>query len=101
MIDPDGYNVYAVELYADSLSFDINGVHTFTYPRINTDKEGQFPFDRDFYLMLDMQLGGSWVGRIEPNDLPMEMWIDWVHFYKKWRFIRTGIIQYINPKLEF
>jgi beta-glucanase (GH16 family) len=82
-IDPDDYNVYAVELYADSLSFDINGVHTFTYPRINTDKEGQFPFDRDFYLMLDMQLGGSWVGRIEPDDLPVEMWIDWVRFYQK------------------
>ncbi|MDR1103677.1 MAG: glycoside hydrolase family 16 protein [Tannerella sp.] len=82
-IDPDGYNVYAVELYADSLSFYINGAHTFTYPRIETDREGQFPFDREFYLLLDMQLGGSWVGRVEPADLPVEMHIDWVKFYKK------------------
>ncbi|MDR2041891.1 MAG: glycoside hydrolase family 16 protein [Tannerella sp.] len=82
-IDPDDYNVYAVELYADSLSFYINGTHTFTYPRIVTEKEGQFPFDREFYLLLDMQLGGSWVGRVEPDDLPVEMQIDWVRFYKK------------------
>jgi beta-glucanase (GH16 family) len=82
-IDPDGYNVYAVELYADSLSFDINGIHTFTYRRIETDQEGQFPFNRDFYLLLDMQLGGSWVGRVEPADLPMEMWIDHVRFFEK------------------
>lgn len=82
-IDPDGYNVYAVELYADSVSFFINGKHTFTYPRIETDKEGQFPFDRPFYLMLDMQLGGAWVGKVDPADLPVEMWIDWVRFYKR------------------
>lgn len=82
-IDPDGYNVYAVELHEDSLSFFINGIHTFTYPRIETDKEGQFPFDRDYYLLLDMQLGGSWVGEVNPADLPVEMKIDWVRFYKK------------------
>jgi beta-glucanase (GH16 family) len=81
-IDPDGYNIYAVELYRDSLSFFINDTHTFTYPRIETDAEGQFPFDRAFYLLLDMQLGGSWVGQVNPADLPVEMRIDWVRFYK-------------------
>jgi len=82
-IDPDDFNVYAVEMYPDSLRFDINGLHTFTYPRIETDKADQFPFDRDFYLLLDMQLGGSWVGSVDPADLPVEMWIDFVRFYKK------------------
>jgi beta-glucanase (GH16 family) len=82
-IDPDGYNVYAVELYHDSISLFINDIHTLTYPRIETDLEGQFPFDREYFLLLDMQLGGSWVGRVFPEDLPVEMWIDWVRFYKK------------------
>jgi beta-glucanase (GH16 family) len=82
-IQPDDYNVYAVELYPDSMSFYINSIHTFTYPRIETDKEGQFPFDREFYLLLDMQLGGSWVGAVEPSDLPVEMQIDWVRFYQE------------------
>ncbi|MDH6534387.1 glycoside hydrolase family 16 protein [Parabacteroides sp. 52] len=82
-IDPEDYNIYAVELYKDSLSFYINDKHTFTYPRIQTDKEGQYPFDHPFYLLIDMQLGGSWVGAVEPADLPVEMWVDWVRYYKK------------------
>ncbi len=82
-INREDYNIYAVELYPDSLSFYINDVHTFTYPRIETDKEGQFPFNRPFYLLLDMQLGGSWVGRYDTEDLPVQMEIDWVRFYQK------------------
>lgn len=77
------YNVYAVELYKDSISFFINDKHTFTYPRIQTDKEGQFPYARPFYLLIDMQLGGAWVGKVTPEDLPVEMKIDWVRFYKR------------------
>lgn len=82
-MNPNDYNVYAVELHPDSLSFYINNVHTFTYPRIETDKEGQYPFDRPFYLLIDMQLGGAWVGKVDPKDLPTEMLIDWVRFYQK------------------
>ena len=83
-IDRDDYNVYSVEMYRDSLVFFINNTRTFAYPRIETDKEGQFPFtDKEFYLLLDMQLGGSWVGEVNPSDLPVEMEIDWVRFYQK------------------
>lgn len=39
--------------------------------------------DKKFYLLLDMQLGGSWVGEVDPSDLPVEMEIDWVRFYQK------------------
>ena len=82
-IDPNDFNTYAVEKYPDSLVFYINNKKTFTYPRIQTDKEGQFPFDKyNHYLLLDMQLGGTWVGAVEPNDLPVEMEIDWVRYYK-------------------
>lgn len=83
-IKPDNYNVYAVELFADSISFFVNDTHTFTYPRIETDKSGQFPFgDKKFYLLLDMQLGGDWVGPVNEQDLPAEMHIDWVRYLIK------------------
>ena len=83
VIHPDRYNVFAVEMYPDSLSFYVNDIHTFTYPRIQTQKEGQFPFDQPFYLLIDMQLGGSWVGAVDPKDLPVEMEVDWVRFYQR------------------
>ena len=57
--------------------------HTYTYPRIDTDKEGQFPFYQPYYLLIDMQLGGSWVGAVDPKELPVEMWVDWVKYYEK------------------
>lgn len=80
-IEPDNYNVYAVELFADSICFFVNDTHTHTYPRIETDKSGQFPFgDKNFYLLLDMQLGGDWVGPVNEQDLPTEMHIDWVRY---------------------
>ena len=82
-INKDDYNVYAVELYADSISLFVNDIKTLTYPRIVTDKAGQFPFDAPFYLLLDMQLGGSWVGDPSPKELPVSMYIDWVRFYQK------------------
>ena len=83
-INRDDYNVYSVEMYRDSLVFFINDTRTFAYPRIETDKDGQFPFaDKEFYLLLDMQLGGSWVGAVDSSDLPVEMEIDWVRFYRK------------------
>ena len=58
-INPDDYNIYAVEKYPDSLVFFVNNKRTFAYPRIETDKVGQYPFsDHDFYLLIDVQLSG-------------------------------------------
>jgi len=83
IIDPNKFNTYAVEKYPDSLVFFINDKRIFAYPRIQTDKEGQFPFNQHkHYLLIDMQLGGSWVGSIDEKDLPVEMEIDWVRFYE-------------------
>ena len=80
---PDEYNIYSVDIYPDSLVFAINHDYTFTYPRISTDKEGQYPFYQPYYLLIDMQLGGSWVGGVDPKDLPVEMLVDWVRYYEK------------------
>ncbi len=82
-INPNDFNVYALEKYQDSLVFYVNDIRTKNYPRIETDKEGQFPFcDQEFYLIIDMQLGGSWVGNVNTNELPVDMYIDWVRFYE-------------------
>lgn len=82
-IRPNDFNTYAVEMYPDSLVFFINDHKTFSYPRIETDRQGQFPFaDKKYYLLIDMQLGGSWVGTVSPDHLPIEMEIDWVRFYE-------------------
>jgi beta-glucanase (GH16 family) len=81
-INPNEFNTYAVEKYRDSVVFYVNDKRTFSYPRIQTNQKDQFPYaDGEHYLLLDMQLGGSWVGSIDPAQLPVEMEIDWVRFY--------------------
>lgn len=77
------YNVYAVEIFPDSLVFSINGRHTFTYPRLpQQEKNLQFEFHKSpFYLMIDTQLGGSWVGPVDPADIPVDIKVDWVKYY--------------------
>lgn len=82
-INPEEYNIYSVDIYPDSLVFAVNHDYTYTYPRVDTDKEGQFPFYQPYYLLIDMQLGGSWVGAVDPEELPVEMWVDWVKYYEK------------------
>lgn len=81
-IDRDGYNTYAVEILPDSLVFSINGRTSFSYPRIETTDRGQYPFGTPYYLLIDMQIQGSWVGKANPKQLPVEMQVDWVKFYE-------------------
>lgn len=81
-IDSDGFNIYGVDMWPDSVVFRINGKRTFAYPRIETGLKGQFPFDIPQYLLIDMQLGGPWVGPVDSADLPVEMEVDWVRYYQ-------------------
>lgn len=81
-INPDRYNVYAVEILPDSLVFSINGNQTFTYPKIETEEKGQYPFGTPYYLLIDMQIEGTWVGQADPKEYPVKMEVDWVKMYK-------------------
>ena len=86
-VDPDGWNVYAVEVHPDSVCFFVNDTKTLTYPRIVNDldpEKNQFPFaDLPFYFILSNQVGGGWVGPVEETDLPTELRIDWVKVFQE------------------
>ncbi len=82
-INKDDYNVYGLEWYPDKLVFFINGKETFTYPKVDAlVSQGQWPFTEKFYILLDMQVEGSWVGNAEQKDFPKEIKIDWVRVYR-------------------
>jgi beta-glucanase (GH16 family) len=81
-IDIDQFNTFGLEWYPDKLVFTLNGEKTFTYPKVEGVDPSQWPYDQPFYLLIDQQLGGSWVGKINPDDLPVNMIIDWVKVYQ-------------------
>ena len=82
IIDSDGYNIYGVEILQEKIVFSVNGKTTHIYPKIKPDKEGQYPFGTPFYILIDMQIEGAWVGKANPEELPVRMITDWVKVYK-------------------
>jgi beta-glucanase (GH16 family) len=81
-VDISKFNTYGLEWTADNLIFSLNGVKTFEYPRLEGVEPSQWPYNQPFYLIIDQQLGGNWVGVVDPKDLPVRMIIDYVKVYQ-------------------
>ncbi len=84
-IDQYGYNTYGLEWDEETVAFTVNGSRTMTYSRDPAKGETQWPFKQPFYIILSMQIGGSWVGAgylSDPN-YPTEMEVDWIRVYEK------------------
>ncbi|PIF00952.1 MAG: beta-glucanase [Maribacter sp.] len=81
-VDINRFNTYGLEWYPDKLVFTLNGNETFVYPRIDGVDPSQWPFDQPFYILIDQQLGGEWVGEVNADDLPVQMIVDFVKVYQ-------------------
>lgn len=78
-VNPNQYHIYGVERYADSLVFFVDDIRTKKYPRILTELPGQFPFnDQDYELFIGARINNG----LDPNSLPVDMFIDWVRYYE-------------------
>ena len=83
-VDVTVFNVYSVEITPNEIIYYINGRRTFSYPRLEPEPEGQYPFDDyEYYMILSAQLGGHWIGPIEAEQLPVKMEVDYVRFYER------------------
>ena len=67
---------------ARKLVWSVNGKETFRYPKTDCGDPDQWPFGKPCYFLLDMQLGGQWVGDVDVSTLPVKMYIDWIRVYK-------------------
>ena len=79
----DKFNTFGLEWYPDKLVFTLNGKETFRYPKIEEVDPSQWPYDQEFYILIDQQLGGEWVGKVNADDLPVQMIVDWVKVYQE------------------
>jgi len=81
-IDTGDYNVFSLSWYPDRLSFAVNGEVSFEYSKIPGGGTFQWPFDQPFFLIVDQQLEG-WPGKVtHPEELPIDMTVDWVRLYQ-------------------
>jgi beta-glucanase (GH16 family) len=84
VLDKSDYNIFGVIINEREVLFYVNNKITFSYPKIDTEEDGQFPYGDPKFLILSMQLGHPMEGGA-PNikELQPEMHVDWVRFYEK------------------
>lgn len=82
------YHTYAVEWTEDGMWFYVDGVHDNTTLTFLNDKKGDeatWPFDKPFYITLNLAWGGDWGGwnGVDEGALPTTMDIDYVRVFQK------------------
>ena len=86
-----GFNVYAVEWTPEEIRAYVNEQHYFTFRNERlTDPAAdykQWPFDKPFYLILNISVGGTWGGArgVDESIWPQRMEIDYVRVYRRTR----------------
>ena len=88
----DDYHVYAVEWLPGEIIYTIDGIETHRvtdwYTKVEGGDEATFPapFDQDFFLQLNLAVGGSWPGNPDETTVfgeGSQMVIDWVRVSQK------------------
>ncbi len=78
-----GFHIYAMEWDEKEIDifFDDALYHRFYFQSLNN--VAKHPFQKPFYLLLNLALGGSWPGPIDDTVLPQQFIIDYVRVYQK------------------
>ncbi|QEN04415.1 glycosyl hydrolase family protein [Thiospirochaeta perfilievii] len=86
----DSYHIFALEWlpgeirwYVDGKLFQVQNDWYSTQDSLNGELTFPAPFDRDFYLQLNLAVGGNWPGSPdETTKFPQKMLIDWIRVYQ-------------------
>lgn len=70
-----GYHTYAIDWLPDQITWYIDGVAYHTENKLN---DGDWVFDHEFYLILNLAMGGNFTGAIDPTLTSANMSVDWV-----------------------
>ena len=77
------FHIYAIEWFDDRIDFYLNDKKVMTY---NNEGEGEtsWPFDKPFYVILNLAFGGAWGGAkgVEDSKLPQEFLIDYIRVWQ-------------------
>jgi beta-glucanase (GH16 family) len=77
------YNNYGLEWTSDSMKFKVNGQTYYTYNRLSGWDSTRWPFDQNFFIILNIAMGGNMGGAIDSSFTNAEMLVDYVRVYSK------------------
>lgn len=76
------FHTYALEWHEDKIEWFVDGV---SYGVLNktSDNFADWPFDQEFYPILNIAVGGDWGGvqGVDNSIFPVQMVVDYVRFY--------------------
>jgi beta-glucanase (GH16 family) len=76
-----GFHVYAIEWKKGQIDVYMDDMKFFTARDPGEGWEG-WPFDKKFYLILNLAIGGVWGGAIDDSIFPQRMTVDYVRMYR-------------------
>lgn len=84
------FHIYAIEWFADRIDFFVDNTKYFTFQNEGEGTAG-WPFDQEFYLILNAAIGGSWGGQqgIDDSIFPQKYYIDYVRVYQETAAVKT------------
>ena len=79
------FHTYSMEWSAEKITIGIDSKIYGTFDKKAGDGVAQWPFDKPFYLILNLAIGGDWGGvkGIDDAAFPQRMEIDYVRVYQK------------------
>ena len=78
-----GFNVYAVEWTPEHIDCFVNDKSYFRFNVKDADNNGDNPFHKPHFLILNFALGGGGGGKIDDSIFPQRMTVDYVRVYQK------------------
>lgn len=82
----DKFHKYGIEWDEKSIKFLVDDqlyYESFKGENGRISQNEGWPFDKPYFLILNLAIGGNWGGEIDDNIFPATMMIDYVRMYKK------------------
>jgi beta-glucanase (GH16 family) len=79
----DDFHIYAVEWNKDRMEFFFDDKKYHTFDLKAAEENGENPFRKPQFLMINLALGGSWGGKIDEAIMPQKFLIDYVRVFKE------------------
>ncbi len=77
------YHVFAVEWEPNEVRYYVDGNNYYTVKKAEVLSKGEWVFDKPFYIILNVAVGGDWPGSPEETAFPQNLYVDYVRVYKR------------------
>lgn len=79
----DNFKSYEIRWDENSITYYLDGVKQVEYIKDPNDDNEGWPYNKPYYLIINLAIGGSWGGKIDDNIIPATMQISSVEVYER------------------